>query len=61
LPVAWLSFPELTVAPLTQTYTRLGPDRWRFESDDFRADLVVDSDGFVLRYGDDLWTAVVHV
>jgi hypothetical protein len=60
LPVAWLSFPELTVRPLTQTYTHLGPGRWRYESGDFSAELVVDPDGYVLRYGDDLWRAVAH-
>ena len=58
LPVAWLAFPELTVRPLTQTYTRLGPDRWRYGSGEFTAELVVDPDGYVLRYGDDLWRAV---
>jgi hypothetical protein len=60
LPVAWLRFPELTVEPLTQTYTRLGADRWRYASGEFVAELVVDADGYVLRYGDDLWRAVAH-
>jgi|SRR5690242_4309892 uncharacterized protein len=60
LPVAWLRFPELTVEPLIQTYTRLGPDRWRYASGEFVAELVVDAEGYVLRYGDDLWRAVAH-
>jgi hypothetical protein len=60
LPVAWLSFPELIVQPLTETYTHLGSARWRYQSDDFSAELVVDPDGYVLRYGDDLWRAVAH-
>lgn len=60
LPVAWLRFPELTVEKLTQTYTRLAPDRWSYGDADFTAELVVDPGGYVLRYGDDLWTAVAH-
>jgi hypothetical protein len=60
LPVAWLAFPELTLQPLTQTYTRLADDRWRYASEGFTAELAVDPGGYVLRYGDDLWTAVTH-
>jgi hypothetical protein len=61
LPVAWLSFPELQLQPLEQTYTRLDPTRWRYASGTFRADLDVDPNGFVLQYGDDgLWHAVAH-
>jgi uncharacterized protein len=60
LPVAWLMFPELTLQPLDQTYTHLGPGRWGYASGDFTAELAVDSGGYVLRYGDDLWKAVAH-
>lgn len=60
LPVAWLAYPELTVQPLTQTYTRLGPDRWEYGDEDYTAELLVDPGGYVLRYGDDVWTAVAH-
>jgi hypothetical protein len=60
LPVAWLMFPELTLQPLDQTYTHLGPDRWQYASKGFTAELAVDSGGYVLRYGDDLWKAVAH-
>jgi len=61
LPVAWLSFPELELQPLEQTYTRLGPTRWRYASGTYSAELDVDPNGFVLRYGDEaLWTAVAH-
>jgi hypothetical protein len=65
LPVAWLTFPELTLQPRDQTYTHLGPDRWQYASDGFEdsegftAELAVDPGGYVLRYGD-LWTAVTH-
>lgn len=60
LAVAWLAFPGFAVQPLVQTYTRLGPDRWRYGDDDLTADLLVDPDGYVLRYGDDIWRAVLH-
>jgi uncharacterized protein len=60
LPVAWLAFPALTVQPLVQTYTRLAADRWRYGDEDFTADLVVDPEGYVLRYGDDVWRATAH-
>jgi uncharacterized protein len=61
LPVAWLSFPELELQPLVQTYTHLSADRWQYASGTFKAYLDVDPNGFVLRYGDDeLWTAVAH-
>jgi hypothetical protein len=60
LPVAWLRFPELTVEKLTQTYTRLASDRWSYGDDEFTAELAVDAEGFVLRYGDGLWRAVAH-
>lgn len=60
LPVAWLAFPALTVQPLVQTYTRLDVDRWRYGDDDFTSELVVDPDGYVLRYGDDIWRATAH-
>lgn len=58
LAVAWLPFPELVARRNLQSYTRLGGDRWLYRSGDFEAELVVDPGGYVLRYGDDLWTAV---
>ena len=58
--VAWLAFPELEVQRNEQSYTRLASDRWLFRSGDFTAELAVDPDGYVLRYGDDMWTAVLH-
>jgi hypothetical protein len=54
---AWVKFPELTVQLLEQKYTRLGDDRYRYESaGGFRRDLKVDDIGFVLEYPD-LWYA----
>ena len=50
--VAWVDAFEGTVAAREQRYTRLAPDRWRFESldDGFSAELVVDEEGFVVEY-----------
>lgn len=60
IPVAWLRYPELDIQRNEQSYTRLAADRWLYRSGDFAAELAVDAGGYVLRYGDDLWTAVAH-
>ena len=54
LTVAWLRFPEMTLEPLAQTYRRVAERRWEYTSDDFRAEVEVDEEGLVTRYGD-LW------
>jgi hypothetical protein len=52
---AWVRFPGLSVQPLSQTYTRLAPNRYRYQSaTGFAAELDVDDLGLVIRYGD-LW------
>jgi hypothetical protein len=57
--VAWLRFPELVVEAADQRYARSAEDRWRFGSEGFAAELVVDpATGVVRAYGDDLWRAV---
>ena len=50
--VAYVDLPKLDVQPVAQAYTRVAPDRVRFESlsRPFAADLDVDGDGVVLRY-----------
>jgi hypothetical protein len=50
---AWLTFPGLTLEPLDQVYRRTGEKTYRYETDRgaFAADLEVDADGFVRRYG----------
>ena len=48
--MAWVQFPELSVIPSLQRYERLAPDRWRFSSGDFSAELRVDPAGLVLDY-----------
>ncbi len=48
--VAWLRFPQLTVARMDQSYARLDADRYRYASGGFAAELTVDEDGFVVEY-----------
>jgi hypothetical protein len=50
--VAYVDLPKLDVQPVAQAYTRVTPERVRFESlsRPFAADLDVDGEGLVLRY-----------
>lgn len=52
IDVAWVRIPELSVERARQAYTRLGANRYRFESvgTGFQAELEVDDEGFVVRY-----------
>jgi len=54
---AWVRFPSLDLEPLEQTYERLSATAYRYRSGDFEAELEVDADGLVVRYGD-LWEAI---
>jgi hypothetical protein len=56
---AWIRFPQLTVEPLAQEYLRLTERRYRYSSAGgrFVAELDVDDDGLVTRYGD-IWARV---
>jgi hypothetical protein len=48
---AWVKFPELTIQPLSQRYTRLAKDRYRYESNTgFSAEIAVDDLGLVTTY-----------
>ena len=47
---AWVRFPDLTVAPLSQHYTRLAEQRYRYESPNFTAELTVDDWGITMNY-----------
>lgn len=60
ITVVWLRFPELDLIRSDQVYTRLAENAYRYESGtgDFRADLDVDDNGMVTRYGD-YWREVV--
>jgi uncharacterized protein len=49
--VAWVKFPELTIQPLSQRYTRLTKDTYRYESNTgFSAEIMVDDLGLVTNY-----------
>jgi uncharacterized protein len=50
IEVAWVLLPGLEVVPSEQTYTSLGPDRVRFASGSFTADIALDTDGYVTHY-----------
>ncbi len=48
---AWVKFPDLTVEPLSQRYTRLTKDTYRYESNTgFSAEIVVDDLALVTAY-----------
>ena len=48
---AWVKFPELTVEPLSQRYTRLRKDSYRYESNTgSSAQIAVDDLGLVTAY-----------
>ena len=57
---AWLRFPSFKLEPFAQTYTRLAEDLYLYESagGEFRRELTVDADGFVLDYTG-LWVAEI--
>jgi hypothetical protein len=57
---AWVRFPGLAVEPLPQEYRRLADTRYRYSSagGSFVAELDVDDDGLVTRYGN-IWTRAV--
>ncbi len=59
ITAAWVRFPELTVAPLAQRYTRLDRGRYLYESiaSGFQAVLEVDGDGVAITY-QNLWRRV---
>jgi len=47
----WVKFPDLTIEPLSQRYTRLDANTYRYESNTgFSADIVVDDLGLVISY-----------
>ena len=47
----WIRFPSLDIQPLEQSYEKLSDRRYRYRSGEFTADLDVDDDGIVTRYG----------
>lgn len=61
IDVAWVRFPDLRVERGRQTYARISHEVWRYSSSSFTADITVDDDGLVVRYGDDLWRQVGRI
>ena len=48
---AWVKFPDLTVQPLSQRYTRLDQNTYHYSSNTgFSAEIVVDDLGLVIAY-----------
>jgi len=57
---AWIRFPELDIQPLAQQYHFRAPGQFVYESESgYRADIVVDEFGYVIRY-DDLWERIAE-
>jgi hypothetical protein len=52
IQAAYITVPELSLSAAPQRYTRLGPDRYRYEALDtgFAAEISIDEDGLVLDY-----------
>lgn len=57
---AWVSFPDLTLHPVEQSYLRHDQHEWAYSAGAFRAKLITDDLAFVLKYGDDIWSALAH-
>jgi uncharacterized protein len=55
--VVWVVWPELSIQRAQQRYRRLAKDRYRYEQDEFAAELTVDEEGLVLEY-EGLWRAI---
>lgn len=57
---AWLKWSELQFIATDQAYTRIDRASWRYSSGTFMAELQVDDQGVVTRYGDPpIWQAEV--
>jgi uncharacterized protein len=52
ISAAYVTVPELALAPAAQRYTRLAEDRYRYEGlgTGFAAEIAIDADGLVLDY-----------
>jgi hypothetical protein len=58
IEVAWVLFPSFEVEHGRQSYERLGDRTWRYRSEGFQGDLVVDEDGLVETYAE--WRSVAR-
>ncbi|MEL6525228.1 MAG: putative glycolipid-binding domain-containing protein [Chloroflexota bacterium] len=59
MTAVWVRFPDLSLQPLPQRYTRLGQNEYAYDSlaSGFHAKIHVDPDGVVTSYGD-LWQSI---
>lgn len=60
IEAAWVTFPDFNVKRQQQRYERLDDRRWRYQSGDFSADLVLDEHKLVRRYGVDIWVSAAE-
>jgi hypothetical protein len=56
---AWVHFPSLELERLDQSYERIAQYRYRYRSGRFVAEIEVDDESLVLRYGES-WKAVAR-
>jgi hypothetical protein len=56
---AWVHFPSLVLERLDQSYERIAQYRYRYRSGRFVAEIEVDDESLVLRYGES-WKAVAR-
>lgn len=54
ITTVWLKYPDMRVQIAHQRYTRLGSDRYRYESPGFSAEITVDENGLPVEYAG-LW------
>jgi hypothetical protein len=50
IQAAWLRFPEMTLAKVAQSYSRVDEFTYRYQSGTFSAELVVDGDSLIASY-----------
>jgi len=50
ISVLYIDLPSFKVRKVDQYYTKIGKNTYRFQQDDFTADIVVDDEGFVVVY-----------
>ena len=49
---AWIQLPALSISRLEQSYERIAQKRYLYRAGDFRAELLVDENGLIERYGE---------
>lgn len=59
IDVLYIDLPKFELRRVSQFYSKIGKNTYRFQQDDFSADLVVDEDGLVVVYPE-LFTSAVE-